>query len=215
MDLNQRKLNKSEWNSIEIPVSTSEQDILKLITSGYHDINIKINKHESIFGFLKIEYSINMEDYLYNKYLSEKIKNMLEKYTVKTIKIDVNPKVQIKGADKIRLEKNDEKKIQNLDLYEFVLLEHIEKMLKYDHDERKYTEKKRTEEIEKAKYGLSHHYFTLFKLLKNNVAKINRHLLKIANDLLEEFKERIEIQNIIKMRFHSLKKTKIYLNMQI
>ena len=77
MDLNQRKLNKSEWNSIEIPVSTSEQDILKLITSGYHDINIKINKHESIFGFLKIEYSINMEDYLYNKYLSEKITNTI------------------------------------------------------------------------------------------------------------------------------------------
>ena len=198
MDLNQRKLNKSEWNSIEIPVSTSEQDILKLITSGYHDINIKINKHESIFGFLKIEYSINMEDYLYNKYLSEKINNMLDKYAVKTIKIDVNIKVQIKGADKIRLEKNDEKKIQGLDLYEFVLLEHIEKLLKYNHDERKYTEKKRTEEIEKAKYGLSFHYFTLFKLLKNNVLKINRHLLKLTNDLIEQFKDHVEIPNIIK-----------------
>ena len=78
MDLNQRKLNKSEWNSIEIPVSPAELDVLKMITSGFHDIHIRINKYDSIFSFLKIEYTPNMEDYLYNKYLHEKIKKSLK-----------------------------------------------------------------------------------------------------------------------------------------
>jgi hypothetical protein len=197
MDLNQRKLNKSEWNSIEIPVSSAEMDVLNLITKGFHDINIRNNKHDSIFSFLKIEYSTNMEDYLYNKYLSEKIKKIFEKYQVKTIQIDVNPKVQIKGADKIRLEKNDEKKMETLDLYEYTLLEHIEKIIKYNYDEKKYTEKNKYEEVEKAKNSLSYHYFTLFKLIKNNIQKINRHIIKIVETIIEQFKEKIEIKNII------------------
>ena len=47
MDLNQRKLNKSEWESIEIPVSKTEQDILQLIISGFNDVNIRINNNKT------------------------------------------------------------------------------------------------------------------------------------------------------------------------
>ena len=57
MDLNQRKLNKSEWDTIEIPVSQNETEILKLIINGFHDVNIKYNKSNSIFSYLKIDYS--------------------------------------------------------------------------------------------------------------------------------------------------------------
>jgi len=81
MDLKQRKLNRNEWNSIEISVSQSEIDILKLIIKGYRDVNIKINNNNSIFTFLKIEYSDKMEDYLYNKYLrkrTDKIEEVLQ-----------------------------------------------------------------------------------------------------------------------------------------
>ena len=62
MDLNQRKLNKSEWNSVEIPVSKAEITILNLITKGYYDVNIRMNDTNSIFMYLKIEYSEKMED---------------------------------------------------------------------------------------------------------------------------------------------------------
>ena len=197
MDLQQRKLNKSEWNSIEIPVSASELEILKLITEGFHNTNIRINKHDSLFTYLKIEYSQNMEDYLYNKYLSEKIRKIIEKYHVTFIKIDVNTKVQIKGADKIRLEKNDVLKMESLDIYEYVLLENIEKIIKFDSEEQKYIEKKKIQEAEKANYHVSFHYFTLFKLIKNNIQKINRHILKIVETILEYWKEKVEIKNII------------------
>ena len=72
MDLKQRKLNRSEWNSIEVSVSKSEIDILNMIMLGYHDVNIKINNNNSIFTFLKIEFSEKMEDHIYNKYLRER-----------------------------------------------------------------------------------------------------------------------------------------------
>ena len=42
MDLDQRKLNKSEWETIEVPVSQEERDVLNLIIRGYHDVQIKI-----------------------------------------------------------------------------------------------------------------------------------------------------------------------------
>jgi hypothetical protein len=59
MDLKQRKLSKSEWDSIEIPVSKSETEILQLIVSGFSNIHIKINKTDSIFTYLKISYMLN------------------------------------------------------------------------------------------------------------------------------------------------------------
>ena len=80
MDLKQRKLNKSEWESIEVPVSSNEQDVLQMITKGYHDINIKQNNFNSIFTYLKIEYSELLEDYLFNKYLRPAIEEMIKKY---------------------------------------------------------------------------------------------------------------------------------------
>jgi hypothetical protein len=57
MDLKQRKLNKSEWESIEVPVSQPEMDVLNLIVQGSHNVNLKMNHHNSIFTFLKIEQS--------------------------------------------------------------------------------------------------------------------------------------------------------------
>ena len=55
MDFKQRKLTKSEWESIEVPVSADEIEILNLINDGYSNVNIKYNKTNSLFTFLKIE----------------------------------------------------------------------------------------------------------------------------------------------------------------
>jgi len=79
MDLIQRKLSKSEWETIEVPVSPNEIEVLKLIMKGNENVNIKYNKINSIFTFLKIEYSSAMEDYIFNKYLADKFKILITK----------------------------------------------------------------------------------------------------------------------------------------
>ena len=134
MDLKQRKLNKSEWNSIEVPVSKNEIDILNMIIKGYHDVNIRINKNNSIFMFLKIEYSEKMEDYIYNKYIRErgdKIEEILLNIRKDYKKMKIDGDVKLNSGDKIRLERFDDNIIKNNDIYEFVLLNHIEKILYY------------------------------------------------------------------------------------
>ena len=83
MDLKQRKLNKSEWESIEIPVSSDENEVLQLIIRGSSNVNIKYNKHMSLLTYLKIEGSPEMEDYLYNIYLEKRISEITMKISLR------------------------------------------------------------------------------------------------------------------------------------
>ena len=76
MDLNQRKLTKSEWESIEVPVSKSELEILQLIIDGFDNVNIRVNNNKSLFMYLKIEYSEKVEEYVYNKYFRDRVKSI-------------------------------------------------------------------------------------------------------------------------------------------
>jgi hypothetical protein len=196
MDLNQRKLIKSEWDSIEIPFSKDEIDVLKLIIAGFHDVNIKINNNDSLFTFLKIEYNSKMEDYIYNKYLREEIEKIIDLYkqttdigcnngnsNISNLKINVNSDIQIKSADKIRLEKNNTENLKNSNIYEYVLLENVAKIL--------------TAKKNKNKHSFVLSYFTLYKLLKNNIIKINRHILAFCDVILKVFENELNIMNVI------------------
>ena len=186
MDLQQRKLNKSEWDSIEIPVSKSEKTVLKMIMDGYHNVNIRVNNNNSIFTFIKIEYSEKMEDYLYNKYLRshvEEIEKILQKIdsSYKPLKIDTS--VKITSADKIRLEKNNEETLKTSELYEFILLEHLKQCFQY--------------KMKKNTMNFHFHYFTIYKLMKNNIEKLNRHIIDFANRILKIYEEEIDLSIII------------------
>ena len=53
MDLTQTKLTKSEWQSIETPVSEDENKILKMIKSDYHNIDIRYNDHLNLLSIIR------------------------------------------------------------------------------------------------------------------------------------------------------------------
>ena len=194
MDLNQRKLNKSEWDSIEVPVSKSEKEVLNLIMSGFHDVNLRINNNKSLFMFLKIDYNEKIEEYVFNKYFCERVKKIEEK--IKLIqpeykKINVDGIVRLNSADKIRLERNDEESIKNSDVYELILLTHIEQILLY-----------RT--VNKQKYTF--HYFTLHKLIRNNIFRLNKYIEGLTRKLLEILSEEIEISDLIENSIEIIEK---------
>jgi hypothetical protein len=202
MDLKQRKLTKSEWDTIEIPVSASENSVLQLIIQGYHDVNIKINKNNSLFTFLKVEYNPQNEDYLYNKYFADKILQLVRKYNINFIKIkseinknkldgetipqtiynvDVNSIVKLKSADQIRLNRINTNIDDTSQIYEFILIKHIENL---------FSEKGKNKHWQ-------FHYYTLLKLLKNNIEKLNRHIFGITNAILINLESEVEVTDII------------------
>ena len=186
MDLKQRKLNRSEWNSIEVSVSKSEIDVLNMIIKGYHDVNIKINNNNSIFTFLKIEYSEKMEDYIYNKYLrerSDRIENELKTINLEYKKMKIDSETKLNSADKVRLERFDENSLKKNDIYEYTLLTHMEQII--------YNKKTAN------KKALHFHYFTLYKLIRNNIVKLNRHIKELASRILTIFENDIDKAIII------------------
>ena len=203
MDLKQRKLNRSEWNSIEVPVSAHEKHILNLIVAGFHDVNIRINHHNSIFTFLKIEYTTKMEDFVYNKYIrtrGEKIETVLSSIMPTYKKMKIDGIVKLNSCDKIRLERFDHDALKNEDVYEFVLLYHIERLME-NHGKVNVSNKKL----------FHYHYFTLNKLCGNNIVKLNRHLAELASRVLTVFKDNVEILTIIQNAHEFIEKNECLL----
>ena len=182
MDLKQRKLSKAEWESIEIPVSQQEIEILKLIANGYNDVNIKYNKTISLFTFLKIEYSEKMENYLYNKYFCEKINEILKLYRIDDINVDVDSKIVIKKADFIRLSKNESVAENKDNIYEIVLITQIDSLFNYK---------------QKNNKKWMYYYFTIHKLIHNNIFRLNKYIKQITLSIIEKYKDEIELLHII------------------
>jgi hypothetical protein len=186
MDLKQRKLNKSEWDSIEIPVSKSEIDILNLIVAGFHDVNIRVNNNKSLFAYLKIDHNDKIEEFVYNKYFRERVKvieDEIIKIDPKYKKISVDGIVRLNSADKIRMERNDEEAIKNSDVYENTLLTHINKML----EARK----------EQNKKIYTFNYYTLYKLIRNNIHRLNKFIDTLTRSILTILSDEIEINDLI------------------
>jgi hypothetical protein len=182
MDLIQRKLTKLEWDTTEVPVSVTEKKVLELISDGYDNVNIKINHNNSLFMFLKIEFSKEMEDYLYNKYFNEKIQKMKKTYDMSFLTQTVSSNIQIKKADMIRLQNNTVDTIQNVEIYEIVLLDRLESLLNlYKNKNEKWQS----------------YYFVLYKLIKNTVLKLNKHVLHVIQSTLEFYEDKINISNIV------------------
>ncbi len=211
MDLNQRKLSKSEWESIEIPVSQSEKEILKLITNGFNNVHIRTNKTESIFTYLKIEYNTQIEDFLYVKYFADKIKELVINYNIPFIyfnslkkqnstelknneyNISVAGIVKLKSGDEIRVNKTDiNEEIMN-NIYEFVLFRHLEKMIKYKFENR---------------LDWHYHYFTLSNLINNNIEKINRIISDLVKLFLQNYETDVNLLYIVENSTEYIEKNK-------
>ena len=55
MDLSQKKLTKSEWDFLEIPINQKELEILRMIKNSKNNINIKFNKTKTLISFMKFD----------------------------------------------------------------------------------------------------------------------------------------------------------------
>lgn len=196
MDLNQRKLTKSEWQGIEVPVSPDEKEVLELIIRGFHDVNIKYNKHNSLFGFLKIEYGEVMEDYLYNKYFASTVAKLKEKYPIPELNISVHANPVIKKADLIRLDKNNAEKMKLETAVEYLLLDIIKKILQ-------------SRSLGTSSWVIE--YFTLFKLTRISVSNVNRHIKQIVKNVLTKMEDEIDMSVVIANAVEFIEKNSLLL----
>ena len=100
----QTKLTREEWNSIELPVTPEELEILKFIQQGFHHPERKENALKTMYTYLKLDPNPALDLYL------------CEKFTPLPMK---KTKIPLKKADQIRIQSIT--KIPNT-VYEKILL---------------------------------------------------------------------------------------------
>jgi hypothetical protein len=218
MDLTQRKLSKSEWDGIEIPVNKDELEILQLIVNGFSNVQLKVNNTNSIFTQLKIEYNDQIEEFLYANFFADKIKTLIQKYHIPFIcftssrkktgdedknkdkdkdqdiyYINVATIVKLKSSDQIRLSRLNTETISssNNNIYEFVLYNNLEKMLEYK---------------EKNNNKWMYYCYTLNKLIKNNVEKVNRFLKEIIETFIKNYEKDVDLLYILHNSYEIIEK---------
>ena len=114
MDLIQRKLTKSEWNSIEIPVSSDEKRIIELIKDGYNNVNIVRNYTPTLLKYMKINNSEQIDNYLYVQFIQKHVNSMVKKYGIKNVPGIVSNSDKMKKADIIRMSNTERQISENI-----------------------------------------------------------------------------------------------------
>jgi len=196
MDLTQRKLNRSEWESIEVPVAAEEKEVLQLIINGTSAVNIKYNKDISLLSYLKVENNNEMEDYLYNKYFAERIKKLKTKCPKggQTLEVGANSNPKLKKADLIRLDRNNVSRIPAV--YETLLIDVLEKLMTCK---------------EKGSNEWLLHYFTMYKLNKNTISNVNKHVKQLVVNVLAKFEEEINMTTMIENSVEYIERNELLL----
>ena len=123
MDLTQTKLTKSEWVTMEIPVSDNEKHVLQLLLDGYHDVHVRRNATPTLASVSKVEFTPVMQEHMYRQYLEPIITELSQgKMLQRTTSVD--SKKNMKTRDLIRMKSLDGKIDEHRHtIYEFVVLD--------------------------------------------------------------------------------------------
>ena len=174
MDLNQQKLNRTEWDTTEIPVNKDETEILNLIIKGYDNVNITYNKNNSMINFLSLDPNENIMNHLYKEYFQPIISKMNKKYDFDYPDLDPIKIQKVNSIEKLKLEnlsKSIKEKMNKI--FEFDLLTVAEMAMKYFYKDNM---------IKFNKY-----YYTLHHLMRLSITHINNRVISFIESVLADY----------------------------
>jgi len=189
MDLTQTKLTRAEWETIEVPVSNDEKQVLSLIITGFHDVNIRTNETQSLYSFTKIDQTPETEFYLYKKYFESTVSAIAAKYG-KDMVLSV-PNSTLSGGELRSLKSADMIRIQNLDnnitlnranIFEFLLLDLTKGLLK---------------NLSKENEHYAFYLYTLIHLKKASIRYQNKNVTEFVDSAIQFANDRTEPSEII------------------
>ena len=205
MDILQLKLTKSEWQSIEIPISTKEKEILEMIISGFNDINIIINTTTSLLTFIKIEKTDIIERFIFNKYFKILITKLIQTYDLPYIIPTQECNIKLNSADTIRINNNNQNNmIEYNKLYEFILITKATNLLlaffQFTQKEKQNNNSVNSVNSVKSSFkeDLLCNYYTLIQLLNNNITNINKYVINFLKFLIVYIEPYININDVLK-----------------
>ena len=203
MDLTQRKLTKSEWTSIEIPVSSDEKRIIDLIKDGYANVSLTRNYTPTLLKYMKTVNSEQLDIYIYVQFIQKYVAILAKKYTIPNVPTIETNSDKMKKADIIRMSNTERQISENKsNMFEFVLLDLLEKCFKC--------------RANKAKHSATHikwlyYYYTLSVLITYNVELFNSTLKQILKTIITELECEVDIKLLLSMSQESIEKNEYLL----
>jgi hypothetical protein len=230
----QGRLTKSEWNNMEIPVSSDELTVIKLIRDSYHNVQLKLNHHSSIIGILKITPSPEMHAYLYQTHFEQLVRDMVKTFQLSPSfscdastnegvgtsgdggkKNGKNKISEIKKVDAIRI-KNNEVALssQSKNIFENTILKICKLLLTKKAKWNKEIQTKNvsssddSDEDDDDIDGCSwmSYYYALTINLKNSIEHVNTHVVDFVKYLLDMFESDVDIGKFIQYAEHFVEK---------
>ena len=204
----QVKLTKSEWDYTEIPEPQAEQDIMRMIISGYNDVQITKTTQQSLLSFLKIAPSDEMHFHLYSIFYKPAIAALIKRHRVnecdfiaKTAagagEAAAQPVVPqkdvfaswkgIRGQSK-EIKKIDRMRIDNIKtdpalmthIYERILLDVLDTML-----EHKYSK------MPSLRLKWTYYYYSLSVLYNNRISNLNANVDSFVSHAIEYYEPEV------------------------
>jgi hypothetical protein len=220
MDLTQSKLTRSEWETIELPVSDQETEILRLIQQGYQNVNIRFNNTQSLLSHMKMETSPEFHDYLFKQYFAKDVQDMTTTYSNvfgpegntgsarTTEKPTKTP--TLKTRDLIRLQSMDSKIAAVQDkIFEFVLLSFCRNTLQYfasnSHEKNKKASKSTAASAGPTDYAF--YLYTLIRIREAMVASVNPRVLEFVDRVIASTTQALDVRSVLKQAYHFIEKT--------
>ena len=194
MDLTQSKLTRTEWNSIENPISDGEREILHMICEGFSNIQITKNKTQSLFTFLKVEHTPENEQFLYDKYFKPIQDRIVRKYNIGFSVIDKEggPLKKIKSIDALRIQNLETNLETNKKyIFEFIFLDFCQELCRL---------------LSKNDTKYAYSLYTLIQFRKASIHAINSHVLQFVNSAIEIANQKTNLLTIIEKAYVFIEK---------
>lgn len=202
MDLTQYKLSKTEWETIEIPVSQNEKEILNMIIEGFHEPNIRKNTTKTFLSYTKVEKSPEIEYFIFQTYFQQPMHKSMNKYAkgttlsnITTLKfLEGSAMKPLKNGDAIRI-KNSEETIKNNKemIFEYILIDMFHNLIKSVYSKKK-------------KYAF--YLYTLMQIRKTSIADINTIILNYIDTTIEWCNKFTKIDEIISNAYQFIEQNK-------
>ena len=174
MDLNQQRLNKTEWDTTEIPVSNNEKEILNLIINGYDNVNITYNKNNSMMNFLSLDPTENIMNHLYKEYFQPIISKLNTKYDFEFSDVDPIKIHKLSSIERLKLDNINKTIKEKMDkIFEYHLLTVADMVMKYFYKDNI---------VKFNKY-----YYTLHHLMRLSITNINNRVRNFIEAILTDY----------------------------
>lgn len=200
--LTQTKLSRAEWKSIESPVTPQEKTILGLIRDGFHNVNIRMNDTLTMMTFTKLENTVEIHLFLYQKFLKPEIMKIVEKYgsafpSLVDFGVKENALKKIKSVDVIRIKNVESNLVENqAKMFEFTLLDLCKNMIRSIYVwQKKVTSSKSSNKKEEDPIL---YLYTLIQLKKCHILHLNPHLSAFCDVVISLGKKYTDLDSICK-----------------